>query len=132
MCLYKREVGPQLEKVCHFYIYDTWSVFLFNRINNLFNCTSFCQVIYHGFLRCIGKCLPLQQMVMLWKIILFIKLFNLLIILFYFILFHMFIPLCLYVYIIYNNFDWDIVISLYCVVHYRIDKPASRLLVLIT
>ena len=62
--------------------------FLFNRINNFFlNCTSFCQVIYQGFLRYVGKCLPSQQIVMLWKIILFIKLFNLFIKLFYFILF---------------------------------------------
>ena len=98
---------------CLITIYMTlWSNFLNNRINLFLN-TSLHLVTNKGFFRCIGKCSPTQQMVLLWKffvlyilcVIQFILLSSysicscavvillMLCVIFYFILFHSFIQL---------------------------------------
>ena len=46
----------------YMYIYLTQKVWILTKQNNNFlSTTSFCQVIYHGFLRCEGKCSSQQQ-----------------------------------------------------------------------
>ena len=66
------------------------SNFLLNRIIFFLKCTSFHLVFYLGFIRCVGKCFTSQQVVLLWKILFFMKLFYFIFILFYFIYFILF------------------------------------------